>query len=232
MAGVAASAGATAGLAPETLSGARRKGLSFIARAGLRARAVVARVQASTDEEGMPMAEAATKPPFPVIREAVASFREKKHVRNAVARLLAAGFKPADISVLASHDSLEVAGGVPGYPGRPLANLFAGLTDEVSLLAPLTVAGFVLVSGGPVAMALAALVGAGLGGAAIKEVLDRYTANQHSAEFAAALQAGAVLLWVRVDDPELEATAVRLLEEAGGRHAHMHARAQNEAEKR
>ena len=55
-------------------------------------------------------------------------------------------------------------------------------------MAPLTLAGFVLVSGGAVAAALAALVGAGLGGVAIKEVLDRYTANRHSSEFAAALR--------------------------------------------
>lgn len=91
-------------------------------------------------------------------------------------------------------------------------------------MAPLTLAGFVLVSGGAVAAALAALVGAGLGGVAIKEVLDRYTANRHSSEFAAALQAGAVLLWVRCADTALEATAVRLLTEAGGRNVHVHAR--------
>jgi hypothetical protein len=164
------------------------------------------------------------EPRFPVIREAVAAFPGKAELRDAVARVLAAGFKPADLSVLATHDSLEVAGGMPGYRGTPGASLLAGLTEEVNFIAPLTVAGFVLVSGGAVAVALGALVAAGLGGAAVKELLDRYAANQHSAEFAAALESGAVLLWVRVDDPTLEASAVRLLEEAGGRHAHMHAR--------
>jgi hypothetical protein len=161
---------------------------------------------------------------FPLIREAVASFATRQQFRDAVARLLAAGFVPADLSVLASHDSLEVAGKVAGYPGGPGTSLLAGLTDEVNFLAPLTLAGFVLLSGGPVAAGIAALVGAGLGGAAIKEVLDRYTANRHSAEFAAALAAGAVLLWVQVADPEIEAVAARLLEEAGGRHVHVHAR--------
>ncbi|HWG79674.1 MAG TPA: hypothetical protein VN681_07870 [Stellaceae bacterium] len=179
------------------------------------------------------MSDTAAEPPeqrFPVIREAVAAFSGKAALRDAVARLLAAGFKPTDLSVLATHDSLEVAGGMPGYKDRPGAALLAGLTDEVNFIAPLTVAGFVLVSGGPIAVALGALVAAGLGGAAVKELLDRYAANQHSAEFAAALQSGAVLLWARVDDPELEATAIRLLEEAGGRHAHMHARTVNSEE--
>jgi len=161
---------------------------------------------------------------FSVTREAVASFATRAEFRDAVARLLAAGFVPSDLSVLASHDSLEVAGHVAGYPSGPGGSLFAGLTDEVNFLAPATVAGLVIVSGGPIAAAIAGLVGAGLGGVAIKEVLDRYTANRHSAEFTAALQAGAVLLWVRVADPDLEAVAARLLEEAGGRHVHVHAR--------
>jgi hypothetical protein len=68
-------------------------------------------------------------------------------------------------------------------------------------------------------------VGAGLGGVAIKEVLDYYAANRHTADFAAALAAGALLLWVRIDDPSREATALRLLGEAGGRGAHIHERA-------
>src|SRR5260221_10160050 len=164
------------------------------------------------------------EPRFPVIREAVAAFAGKTELRDAVTRLLASGFKPADLSVLATHDSLEVAGGVPGYRGTPGSTLLSGLTDEVNFLGPLTVAGIVLLSGGPVAAAIGALVAAGLGGAAVKELLHRYAANQHSAEFAAALQSGAVLPWVRVADPQLEAAAVRILEEAGGRHAHMHAR--------
>lgn len=171
------------------------------------------------------MAETQEKPPFPVIREAVAAFADKQQLRRAVTQLLASGFKPTDLSILGTHDSLEVAGEVPGYSGKPRTALLAGLTDEVTLIAPLTIAGFVLLSGGPVAIALAALVGAGLGGTAIKELLDYVAANRHTSDFAAALHAGAALLWVRVGDPELEATAVRILEEAGGRHAHMHGRA-------
>jgi len=161
---------------------------------------------------------------FPVIREAVAAFATREQFRDAVKRLLAAGFAPADLSVLASHDSLEVAGNVAGYPGAPGEFLFAGLTDEVNFLGPLTVAGIVLLSGGPVAAAIAALVGAGLGSVAIKELLDRYTANRHSAAIAAALEAGALLLWVRAADADLEAVAARILDEAGGRNIHIHAR--------
>jgi hypothetical protein len=170
------------------------------------------------------MAQKGEERPVKVVREAVAAFADKAQLRAAVAELLAAGFKPTDLSVLATHDSLEVAGGVPGYPGKPGASLLAGLTDEVRLLAPLTVAGFALISGGPVAVALAALAGAGLGGIAIKELLDYYAANRHSAAFARALEEGGVLLWVAVTDPALEPKALLVLQQAGGKDAHVHAR--------
>jgi hypothetical protein len=71
---------------------------------------------------------------------------------------------------------------------------------------------------------LAALVGAGLGGAALKELFDDLTAKRHQRDFEAALRAGAALLWARCDDPDRELSATRILEEAGGRHVHIHGR--------
>ena len=165
------------------------------------------------------MTEAA--PVFPVIREAVGSFPDREHFRNAVAALLAAGFERDDLSVLASHDSLAVA---EEDVGSPKEILRAGLSDEIKYIAPLTVAGIIVLSGGPIAAVIAALVGAGLGGAALKDFFDDYTAPGHSEDFAAALQAGAALLWVRCGDSDRELTATRILEEAGGRHVHVHGR--------
>jgi hypothetical protein len=163
------------------------------------------------------MAETASTP-FPVTREAVASFPDREHFRRAVSALLAAGFAPADLSVLASHQPLSAADEQPGELVE------AGLSDEIKYIAPLTVAGIILISGGPIAATVAALVGAGLGGAALKELFDDYTAAPHRDEFAAALAAGAALLWVRCADAELELRASRILEEAGGRHVHIHGR--------
>jgi hypothetical protein len=154
--------------------------------------------------------------PLHIVREAVASFPSRAALDDAIARLEAAGFDRSDISVLGSHASLEAAAGNP--------DAAAGVAEEIKYIGPLTIAGILFLSGGPVAAGIAAAIGAGLGGAALKELLDRYTTGGRAAEFAAALHAGAVLLWVRVPDPELEAAAVRILEEAGGRNAHIHAR--------
>jgi hypothetical protein len=164
------------------------------------------------------IAMSATATPFPVIREAVASFPDREHFRRAVANLLAAGFAPSDLSVLAAHAPLSAA---EEKPGELIA---AGLSDEIKYIGPLTIAGIILLSGGPIAATVAALVGAGLGGAALKELIDDYTAVPHRAQFAAALEAGAALLWVRCGDPELELRALRILEESGGRHVHIHGR--------
>jgi hypothetical protein len=169
---------------------------------------------------------AADTPPAaePPMREAVASFAGKRPFLDAVSGLLGAGFERADLSVLASHQSLEIAGDVPGYPGRPDETLAASLASEVPFLVPLTIAGVAFLSGGPVAATLAVLVGAGLGGAALKELLDRVGANRHSADFAVMLAAGAVLLWVRVENDAQGAKALAILERAGGRHAHVQVR--------
>src|SRR4029077_2873798 len=128
------------------------------------------------------------------------------------------GFRHDDLSVLASHQPLAAA------EGEPSEFVAAGLSDELKYIAPLTVAGIVLISGGPIAATVAALVGAGLGGAALKEFFDDYAAAPHREDFEAALTAGGALLWVRCEDSELDLGAPRILEECGGQHVHIHGR--------
>jgi hypothetical protein len=170
------------------------------------------------DDGKRSMTMAATARSFPVVREVVASFPDRAHFRQAVSSLLAAGFRPEDLSVLASHQPLTIA---EENPGELVA---AGLSDEIKYIGPLTVAGILLVSSGPIGATVAALVGAGLGGAALKELLDDWAAAPHRADFEAALKAGAALLWVRCDDPERETRATRILDESGGRFVHIHGR--------
>jgi len=164
----------------------------------------------------MTMSEAAGK--LPVIREAVGSFSDRAHFRGAVAALLAAGFASRDLSVLASHESLSAA------DEKSDGLVAASLADEIIYIAPLTLAGIVVISGGPIAATVAALIGAGLGGAALKEIFDRYTAVPHRSDLTAALARGAVLLWVHCGDATLERRALRVLEESGGLHVHIHGR--------
>jgi hypothetical protein len=159
--------------------------------------------------------------PSPAVREAVASFPDREHFHRAVRALLAAGFVPSDLSVLATHDALATAGEPVGEkPGI----LPVGLTDEIRFIEPLTAAGIILWSAGPIAAVIAGLIGAGLGAAALKELFDSTTAPRHREDFRAALDAGAVLLWVRCEDAQQEAKAKRILARAGGRNRHVHTR--------
>ncbi|HTV87602.1 MAG TPA: hypothetical protein VME41_01175 [Stellaceae bacterium] len=168
------------------------------------------------------MASAAPKPAA-TVREAVASFADREHFRAAVAALLAAGFEPADLSVLASHESLRA---VEENRGELIE---AGLTGEVKYIDLLTDSGIILISGGPIAIILAALIGAGVGGAALKEFFADYMAAPHRDAFSAALKAGSALLWVRCADGEQESRAARILDDSGGRSVHIHERAMHEA---
>ena len=111
--------------------------------------------------------------------------------------------------------SLKIAGDLAGYSKEAHPWPPSSLADEIKYIGPLTVAGIIVLSGGPVAAGIAALVGAGLGGAALKEILDRYTTS-HTEEFAAALTAGAVLLWVRCTSGEQERRALALLRRPAG----------------
>jgi hypothetical protein len=155
------------------------------------------------------------------IREAVASFATQALFREAVKRLRAAGFAPADLSVLASHESLAAA----GIPDGSDAGGVAGLTEEANFLGPLQIAGFSALSGGPVAAAVAALVTAGLGSIALRDVIAHFVAQRHGSDYADALKAGAVLLWVRLRDPSREVSALDILGACGGRDPHINTRA-------
>ena len=154
------------------------------------------------------------------VREVVALFSTRAGFDRAVEALLAAGFDRADLSVLASHTSLEAAD--PKY--RPRDEALTGLVGELKYAFPLTTAGLIAIVGGPIEAALAALVAAGVGGAAIKDYLDELTSHPKPDEFTRALEAGGVILWVRIDTPDQEAQAASLLEREGGANVHVSVR--------
>jgi hypothetical protein len=150
------------------------------------------------------------------ISEVVAVFETRDAFDRAVAGLLAEGFARDDISVLASHTSLDAA-----RPATPRDEALTGLVGELKYAFPLTTAGLIAIVGGPITAPLAALVAAGIGGAAIKEYLDELTSHPEPDAFANALEAGGVILWVRVADAAAEARAGAILERCGGRNVHL-----------
>ncbi len=153
-----------------------------------------------------------------IVREVVALFETRAAFDRAVADLLAAGFERDDLSVLASHTSLEAA---DKRPPAPSDDALTGLVGELKYAFPLTTAGLLAVVGGPIAAPLAALVAAGLSGVAIKDYLDELTSHPNTDDFSRALEAGGVILWVSVGDAAREAEATRILEQTGGQNVHL-----------
>lgn len=154
------------------------------------------------------------------IREMVGTFADRARFEAAVTALLKAGFSRSDLSVLASHDSLDAA----GHEAKPWRDVLTALVGELKYEGPLVAAGLIAMAAGPTGAAIAGLVAAGVGGAAAKELLDEVSAIPDSEDFARALAAGSVILWVTVDDEAEVDTAKRALVEQGAGNVHLFTR--------
>ncbi len=151
-------------------------------------------------------------------REAVGLFADRESFEAAVEALKGAGFERTDLSVLGSHESIDAA----GEPGKPFKDILTALVGELKYEGPLVASGAILLVGGTVSATIAGIIGAAVGGIAVKEVLDEVTSTPHTEDFARSLEAGSVILWVRTPDKELERAATAILEENGGVNVHTH----------
>lgn len=168
----------------------------------------------------------AARQPHPgALREVVGTFADRAHFEAAVSNLLAEGFGRDKLSVLASHDSLDAAESVAGAKARKWRDGLVALVGELKYEGPLVAAGLIALAAGPVGAAIAGLVAAGVGGVALKEVLDEVAAIPDSDDFVRALAAGSVILWVSTDSPAEEDKARALLADAGGANIHIFERA-------
>lgn len=159
--------------------------------------------------------------PIQSIREAVGLFKDRDSFEAAIHHLRENDFERTDMSVLDSHESLDAA----GKPGKPWKDVLTAMVGEIKYEGPLVASGAILLAGGPTAAAIASLIGAATAGVATKEVLDEVTSAPHTENFANALAAGGVILWVACPDAEKEAQALKILEQFDGTNVHMHQRA-------
>jgi len=150
-------------------------------------------------------------------REVVGIFPDRVHFEAAVGALLRAGFERDRLSVLASHESIAVA----DAKARSWRDALVALVGEMKYEGPLVAAGLIALAAGPVGSVIAGLIAAGVGGAALRELLGEVAALPDSTDFARALAAGSVILWVGVETPAEEAEASRLLTASGGGNVHV-----------
>ena len=151
-------------------------------------------------------------------QEIVGVFADTAGFERAVRQLIEKGFTETDLSVLSSHESIDAA----KPDGRSPRDVMVALLGELRFEAPLVAAGAILLAGGPLAATIAAVIGAGLGGIALKEVLEEVTSTPNPEAFVSAVEAGGIVLWVRIQDKEQEQRAVAILNQCGGWNVHLH----------
>ncbi|HEY9163762.1 MAG TPA: hypothetical protein VIN57_04040 [Magnetovibrio sp.] len=151
------------------------------------------------------------------IHEAVGLFADRPSFEAAVHFLLENGFDRTDLSVLDSHESIDVA----GEPGKPWKDALSALVGEIKYEGPLVASGAILLAGGPTAALIAAVIGAATATVAAKEVLDEVTATPHTENFANAVNGGVVILWVACSTNAQEQAAVKALKQMGGTNVHI-----------
>ncbi len=172
-------------------------------------------------------------------REAVAVFHSVSDMETAIDELLSNGFDRAEISLLASEETVRQKFSTepkstrelednPDAPFVPyLARESFGSLEGYAIGLPLyigAVVGFVpvLASGGAIAVAVAAAAAAGGGGAAIGSILA-YMIGKHHADFLEhQLKHGGILLWVRTRDEVHEKRAVDILNRHSADDVHVH----------
>jgi hypothetical protein len=154
--------------------------------------------------------------PAEATREMVAQFKDPAGFENAVAALLKAGFDRTDLSMLGTHDSLEVAGDIAGYRRDPAGSIKAGLADEAGLVGSIALAGVLLLAAGPAGAAGAAAAAAAAGVLALRPFFAQLPEAAHVEGFARAIEQGRVLLWVRTANARDVERAEAVLSAAGG----------------
>ncbi len=149
--------------------------------------------------------------------EVVGLFADRDSFERAVLALLDSGFERPDLSVLASHESLDAA----GRPGKPWREALLATVGELKYEGPLVASGAIFLAGGPLAATIAAVIGAAVGGVAVKDVLEEVTAQPHTDDFARSLAAGSVILWARAGDAAAEMRARDLMMVNGAANVHV-----------
>jgi hypothetical protein len=154
--------------------------------------------------------------PADATRELVAQFKDTDGFEQAVEALLAAGFERTDLSMLGTHDSLEVAGELAGYRRDPAGSMRAGLAGGSGLIGSIALAGVLLLAAGPIGVAGAAVAAAAAGVLALRPFLGQLAESEHAEGFAQAIEDGHILLWVRTRNAEEVGRADAALTAAGG----------------
>jgi hypothetical protein len=173
------------------------------------------------------------------VREVAGVFRSQDSLEAVVGDLLQTGFDRADIDLMASADViLERLGGMYA-PVEDLADVSqvprrafvaredttltaAGAIGILTFIGATAAALGVVASGGALAAAIAAAAAGGGAAGGIGTLIARSLGRRHAEQIQALLEAGGLVLWVRVRSPEQEEKAQEILKRHGAEAVRVH----------
>lgn len=151
-------------------------------------------------------------------RELVGLFQSPAPLEACIRDLIDAGFSHEDLSLLSSHEAIEVA----AADGESWRDRLMPLLTETRYDVPLVAGTLIALATGPTGALIAGLAAAGVGAAALKEIISEVISFPDTNDFAKAVSAGEIILWVAVTDAPAEKTARDLLTRHGARNIHIH----------
>lgn len=169
--------------------------------------------------------------------EVVAVFHTAEDLENAIDELLSSGFDRAELSLLASQESvlrklghyyrtMEEMADDPAVPRAAFVSTAAigdakgALIGGLAYVGATVAAGVAAVAGGALAATIAAAVFAGGAGGLIGTVLARWVGDHHANYLGEQIENGGLLLWVRAWNAGDEARAIEILRKHAGDGVH------------
>ncbi len=173
------------------------------------------------------------------IREAVGVFHTAPRMESAIEELEEYGFDRAEISLLASEESVREKLGHRFYDAKSLeddpkvprtafvsteavGDAEGALIGGLMYVGALTAAGLVVASGGAFGALLTAAVAGTASGGLIGGVLAALVGDQHAKSLQEQLDRGGLLVWVRTPSPADEQKAVEILKRNDASDVHVH----------
>lgn len=172
-------------------------------------------------------------------REAVALFKDEETLQGAIDELLSSGFDRAELSLLATEDTLRSTFGdrfksaveledvaeVPrsSYVSpESIGDAKGGIIGGLVYIGAVAATGLIVLSGGTLAATIAAAAIAGGASGLVGTYFAKVVEEVHSVHLAQHLQHGGLLLWVRTWTPDDEEHAVAILGKHSGEDVHLH----------
>jgi hypothetical protein len=173
------------------------------------------------------------------VREAVGVFDGPETFQSAIDELLSSGFHRSQLSLLANENTvreklgqqygkaLELADS-PDVPRvayvspEAIGGAEGALIGTLVYVGATAAGGAVIVGGGALAAAIAAIALAGGVGGLIGVILAKFVGDHHARYLQDQMDNGGLLLWVRTWNTERERRAIEILQRHSGSDVHVH----------